>query len=436
MISETLVVKKRWTEYPEDSFKLERALADGAYEGLRRAVTDHKPDDVIEIVKASGLRGRGGAGFSTGTKWSLLPADVFPRYVVVNDDEGEPCTFKDRELTERDPHAVVEGAVMCAYAVQAAAVYIYVRGEFGLGRRRLEQAIADAEAQGLIGANIAGSDFSCPVYVHPGAGSYICGEETALLESLEGFRGQPRMRPPFFPALKGLYHQPTVVNNVETLATLPHILLNGVDWFRSMGTEKSPGPKIFSVSGHVARPANYEVPLGTPMSDLLEIAGGMIGGELKGVIPGGASSVWRRDADIALDFDTMGEAGTILGSGSVTFMNRGACMVEAALITARFFNHESCGKCTPCREGTWWGLKILERIAKGRGEAGDVDLLLDVCNQICAPSLKWVPGGVCFCLLGDSCAYAVRSAIELFRDEFDAHVAEGACPFKQEAHAS
>lgn len=436
MIEETPVVTKRWREHPDDSFTFERYRETGGYEALESAIREMKPEEIVEMVKASGLRGRGGAGFPTGDKWSFLPPDTFPRYVVVNDDEGEPCTFKDRELTERDPHSIIEGALICAYAVKAEAVYIYVRGEFALGARRLQKALNDAIAAGFIGERIAGSDFSCPVFIHRGAGAYICGEETALLESLEGYRGQPRMRPPFFPAVKGLYHQPTVVNNVETLASLPPILNSGVEWWRSMGTERSPGPKIFSVSGRINNPRNYEVPLGTPMSDLLELAGGLPeGSSLKAVIPGGASSKWLNHTDINLDFDSMAEAGTILGSGSVTFLDDTTCSVDMALNTARFFNHESCGKCTPCREGTWWGVKVLERLERGEGQTKDIDLLLEVCGMMCDPNPKWLPGGKCFCLLGDSCAYSVRSAIELFRDEFEAHVQEGRCPFRKEEEA-
>jgi NADH-quinone oxidoreductase subunit F len=424
------VVTKRFTEYPEDSFTIERYLATGGYEGLRKALGEHTPEDLVEMVKAAGLRGRGGAGFPTGAKWSFIPKDVFPRYVVVNDDEGEPGTFKDREISERDPHAIVEGALIAAYAIQAEAVYIYVRGEFNLGLRRIDQAIAEARAGGLIGSDINGSGFSCEVFTHSGAGAYICGEETALLESLEGYRGQPRLRPPYFPAVKGLYHKPTVVNNVETVSTVPHIVMKGVDWFRTMGTEKSPGPKIFSVSGHVNRPGNYELPLGTSMSEMLEIAGGMRDGHsFKAVIPGGASAPWLDTTDITMDFEALFDAGTMLGSGGVIFMDETTCMVRMALVTTRFFNHESCGKCTPCREGTWWAVKVLERIERGEGRAEDVDLLVDVCNNMSDPGPNYVPKGRCFCALGDGAAWALRSSINLFKDEYLAHVEGKGCPF-------
>lgn len=433
MRDETLVVRRRMVDHPEDSHTIARYLSTGGYRALRQALTQ-TPDDLIELVKASGLRGRGGAGFPTGNKWAFIPKDTYPKYVVVNDDEGEPCTFKDREITEKDPHSIIEGALICAYAIQAEAVYIYVRGEFALGTRRLEQAIDDATAAGLIGSNIAGAGFSCQAFVHRGAGAYICGEETALLESLEGYRGQPRLRPPFFPAIKGLYHQPTVVNNVETLATIPHIVEKGVDWFRSMGTEKSPGPKIFSISGNVERPGNYELPLGTPMQELIDIAGGIRSGRsFKAVIPGGASAPWLNTTDITMDFEALGAAKSMLGSGSVIFMDDGACMVEAALISTRFFNHESCGKCTPCREGTWWGVKVLERIEHGQGRSDDLDLLLEVTENISADGPMYAPMGQCFCALGDGAAWSLRSAINLFRDEFEAHIEQGICPIN---HAS
>ena len=431
MIDETLVVRKRLVEHPEDSFEIDRYLATGGYEGLKKALNDFSPDELIELVKASGLRGRGGAGFPTGNKWAFIPKDVKPKYVVVNDDEGEPCTFKDREITECDPHSIIEGALICAFAVGAEAVYIYVRGEFALGMKRVEKAIEQARAAGFIGDSILGSNFSCEVFVHPGAGAYICGEETALLESLEGYRGQPRLRPPYFPAIKGLYHQPTVVNNVETLATVPHIVLNGVDWFRSMGTERSPGPKIFSISGRVNKPGNYELPLGVPMAQLLEIAGGFIDdAAFKAVIPGGASAPWLNSIDITMDFEALGAAASMLGSGSVVFIDEASCVVEMALISTRFFNHESCGKCTPCREGTWWTVKVLERIEAGEGRSDDLDVLIDVTNNMSAPGPAYVPKGQCFCALGDGAAWSLRSAIQLFREDFEAHISSAGCPLK------
>ncbi|MGH2704157.1 MAG: NADH-quinone oxidoreductase subunit NuoF [Actinomycetota bacterium] len=422
-----LVVTKRYTEHPSDSHSLERALSDGAYEGLRKAVRDLTPSQLVELVTTSGLRGRGGAGFPTGMKWSFIPVDVFPRYIVVNDDEGEPGTFKDRELTERDPHALLEGALIAAYAIQAERVFIYVRGEFALGRRRLLEALATAKAKGSAGRNIAGSDFSCEVVIHRGAGAYICGEETALLDSLEGYRGQPRLRPPF-PAVRGLNGSPTVVNNVETLANLPHLVLRGSDWLRSVGTEKSPGTKVFSMSGHVAKPGNYEAPLGTRLADLIDLAGGIPGGRsLKAVIPGGASAPWLTTTDIAMDFESLAAAGTMLGSGGVVVMDETTCPVRMALVIGRFFNHESCGKCTPCREGTWWIRKVLERLERGEGRAEDADLLLSICENM-LPEAGAPASGRSFCPLGDSAAWSLRSSIKLFREEFLAHIGADRCP--------
>ncbi len=420
MPEEVRIVKRRMHDYPKDSFTLERALDDGAYEGAKRAIGEIGPDELIDLVKATGLRGRGGAGFPTGVKWSFVPKEVFPKYLVVNHDEGEPGTFKDRELAENDPHQLIEGMTIAAWAVQAEKAFIYCRGEFALGSRRLDRAIKDAYERGFLGENIHGSKFNFDIVLHRGAGAYICGEESALLDSLEGFRGQPRLRPPF-PAIKGLYGQPTVVNNTETLGNLPAIVLNGTDWFKQWGTEKSPGTKIFSVSGHVAKPANYEVPLGTSLADVLELAGGMRNGRpLKAIIPGGASAPLLTSTDIAMDFEALKEAGSMLGSGAVVFMDDTTCMVRNALVTTAFFEHESCGKCTPCREGTWWGVKVLERIEHGEGRMEDMDLLLDICEGI---------DGRSFCPLGDAASWALRSNVKLFREEFEAHVEAGRCPF-------
>ena len=423
MIDEVRMVTRRLREFPEDSWTVERALDDGAYEASRKAVTKMSADDCIALLKESGLRGRGGAGFPTGMKWSFVPKDVFPKYIVVNHDEGEPCTYKDRELAESDPHQLLEGITIAAWANQATKAFIYCRGEFALGSRRLDRAINDAYDRGLLGQGIYGSKFDLDIVLHRGAGAYICGEESALLDSLEGFRGQPRLRPPF-PAVKGLYGRPTVVNNTETLSALPHIIERGADWFRQWGTERSPGTKVLSVSGHVERPANYEVPLGTPLKDVLELAGGMLGGrELKAIIPGGASAPLLTSTEIAVDFDALKEAGTMLGSGSIVFMDETTCMVRNALVTLEFFEHESCGKCTPCREGTWWAVKVLERIEHGEGRKEDMDLLVDIANGI---------DGRSFCPLGDAASWALRSNVQLFRSEFERHVTEGRCPFEGE----
>jgi NADH-quinone oxidoreductase subunit F len=419
---EVRIVTRRLRDFPRDSWTIGRALDDGAYAAARKAVTSMSPDDVTEMVKASGLRGRGGAGFATGVKWSFVPKDVFPKYVVVNHDEGEPGTFKDREIVERDPHGVIEGITIAAWANQAGKAFVYCRGEFALGARRLDAAIRDAYDEGFLGEGIFGSAFDLDIVLHRGAGAYICGEESALLDSLEGYRGQPRLRPPF-PAVKGLYGQPTVVNNTETLATLPHILNHGVDWYRQWGTEKSPGTKVLSVSGHVRRPANYEVPLGTSLGEVLELAGGMSDGPLKAIIPGGASAPLLTSTDVDVDFESLQAAGSMLGSGAVVFMDETTCMVRNALVTTEFFEHESCGKCTPCREGTWWAVKVLERIERGEGRQADMDLLLDIADGI---------DGRSFCPLGDAASWALRSNVKLFRDEFARHVEEGRCPFGDE----
>jgi NADH-quinone oxidoreductase subunit F len=422
-----LLVTRRYAEHPEDSFTLDRALKTGGYESLKKALTTLSPDALVDMVKASGLRGRGGAGFPTGTKWSFVPKDLFPRYLVVNDDEGEPGTFKDRELTERDPHAILEGILIAAHAIQARQAYIYIRGEFGLGYRRMQRAIDEARAKGFVGTRIPGTDFSCEVVIHRGAGAYICGEETSLLDSLEGYRGQPRLRPPF-PAVRGLYASPTVVNNVETLANLPHIVAGGPQWFRTMGTEQSPGTKVFSVSGNVARPANYETTLGTTLGELIEMAGGIPGGMgLKAVIPGGSSAPWVTDTSLPMSFEGLQAAGTMLGSGGVVVMDETVCAVRMAMINTRFFNHESCGKCTPCREGTWWMRKVLERVEAGEGRPEDLDLLLGLCEDL-LPEKGAPASGRSFCPLGDSAAWSLRSVAKTFPDEFRAHVEGGGCP--------
>jgi NADH-quinone oxidoreductase subunit F len=423
MASEVLMVNQRLREFPEDSWTLKRSLDTGTYEGIKKTLKELTPDETIELVKASGLRGKGGAGFSTGMKWSFVPKDLSPKYVVINHDEGEPGTFKDREIAESDPHQVIEGIAITAWAVQANKAFVYCRGEFALGSRRLDAAIREAYESGFLGRGIHGSSFDLDIVLHRGAGAYICGEESALLDSLEGFRGQPRLKPPF-PAIKGLYGQPTVINNTETVATLPHIVTNGVDWFRQWGTEKSPGTKVFSVSGHVGRPGNYEVPYATTLQELLEIAGGMRDGKkLKAIIPGGASAPLLTSTEYRLDFESLKEAGTMLGSGAVVFMDETTCMVRNALVTTEFFAHESCGKCTPCREGTWWGVRVLERIEHGEGRMEDIDLLLDVCDQM---------DGRSFCPLGDAASWALRSNVKLFRDEFEEHVRIGRCPFEEE----
>jgi NADH-quinone oxidoreductase subunit F len=341
--------------------------------------------------------------------------------LVCNADESEPGTFKDRELMEKNPHLLIEGMILSAYAIKANTGYLYLRGEFETIQRILDRAIGEAHAAGLIGDKVAGGDFSFQLYTHLGAGAYICGEETALLSSLEGYRGQPRLKPPF-PAVEGLYACPTIVNNVETLMNVPHILKNGAPWFRQWGTEKSPGTKIFSVSGPVKRPGNYEVPLGMPLSQLLnEQCGGLREGvKVKAVIPGGSSVPLLPASmlDTGLDFEAMVAAGTLLGSGGVIVIDDRTCIVDALYNITRFYEHESCGKCTPCREGTYWMSEIFERLESGHGREKDIDLLWDVSDNIMGKS---------FCALGDAAAMPVLGAIKHFREEFEHHVIHKRC---------
>jgi NADH-quinone oxidoreductase subunit F len=380
------------------------------------------PADVIEQVKASGLRGRGGAGFSTGMKWSFVPKDSpKPRYLVVNADESEPGTFKDRELMTKNPHQMIEGIVLASYAIRAAAAYVYLRGEFAWMLPVIENAIAEAKAAGYLGRNIQGSGYDLECHLHLGAGAYICGEETALLNSLEGKRGTPRLKPPF-PAVEGLYACPTVVNNTETICAVPRILLHGPEWYRQWGTEKSAGTKLFSVSGPVRKPGNYEIPLGLPLRALLEeYAGGMKDGyTLKAIIPGGSSvpAMLPEQLDVPLDYESIAAAGSMLGSGGCVFIDDQVCMVDLALNVTKFYRHESCGKCTPCREGTHWMENVLTRIEHGEGRMEQIDELYNIADMILGKS---------FCALGDAAAMPVMSYIKLFRDEFEFHVREKRC---------
>jgi NADH-quinone oxidoreductase subunit F len=417
-----------------ESWTLRTYLANGGYEGLRKAVSMPR-EELVEQVTTATLLGRGGAGFPAGQKWSML-RKAEPVYLVVNGDESEPATFKDHQLMVTDPHQIVEGALICAYAVKAAQAFIYVRGEFALGLERMTQAVNEAYEHGAIGRNIFGSDFSIDLVIHPGAGAYICGEETALLESLEGKRGFPRIKPPYFPAAIGLYGAPTVVNNVETVSNLPWITLNGGDAFAAMGAGRSTGTRIFALSGRVNRPGNYEVEMAkTTFHDLIydERLGGGIPGErqLKAFIPGGASAPWFGPDQIgmALDQDEVGKAGSMLGSGSVIVMDEDTCAVRAAWRITRFFHHESCGQCTPCREGSGWLDKVMYRIEQGAGREEDLDLLFDVCDNI-APGLSWPPRQTTICVLGPSIPSSITSAVRMFRDEFLVHIKDGQCPFR------
>jgi NADH-quinone oxidoreductase subunit F len=397
----------------------------GGYEQWKRAVTELQPAEIVDVVSKSGLRGRGGAGFPTGRKWSFLPNNGRPRYMVCNCDEAEPGTFKDHMLLEETPHQVLEGMLLGTYAIGSRHAFIYIRGEFRRGYELFCAAVAQARAAGLVGENLFGTKTSIEVTVHRGAGAYICGEETALLNSLEGRRGEPRLKPPF-PAVKGLYGEPTVVNNVETLATLPHILRNGAEWFAKVGPERSPGYKIVSISGHVKAPGNYEVPLGTPLRELLALAGGPRDGRtIVAIQPGGGSSacLFEEHLDLGYDFDTMAQHGTMLGSGAVVFFDDSTNFVEAALALVRFYAHESCGQCTPCREGGHWLEVTLNRMLAGGGLDSDVDVLLAVAHQMT---------GINLCPLGDSIEPFLASVIKRFEAQFrsyvrrDARVAVGA----------
>ncbi len=417
----------------DDSFTVERYLATGGYEGLRKALT-MTPEAVAAEVDAASLLGRGGAGFPAGRKWSMLRKDPVT-YMVVNGDESEPATFKDHLLIERDPHQLVEGVLIAAYALQVTQAFLYIRGEFALGLERVTQAVNDAYAQGAAGRDIFGSGFSLDVVVHPGAGAYICGEETALLESLEGKRGFPRIKPPFFPAAVGLYGQPTVVNNVETMSNLPWIVRNGGAAFAALGAGRSTGTRLFALSGRVKNPGTYELEMvKTTFRDLIYapvLGGGIRGGnELKAFIPGGVSAPWfgPDKVDLPLGQDEVGEAGSMLGSGSIVVMDSADCMVRAAWRITKFFARESCGQCTPCREGSGWLERVLYRIEHGGGREEDLDLLLDVSDNI-SPGLQWPPQQTTICVLGPSIPSSIHSAIAMFRDEFLVHVKEGGCPY-------
>jgi NADH-quinone oxidoreductase subunit F len=431
MTATTKIVSTRFDD--DQGHTLARYLATGGYEGLRAALAK-APDDVTAEVKTASLLGRGGAGFPAGVKWGFCPPGMWPRYVVINGDESEPGTHKDRVLMERDPHQVIEGALICAYAVSAAQVFLYVRGEMALAQERIAQALNDAYEAGYVGRGICDTTFSCDVVLHWGAGAYIVGEETALIESLEGNRGMPRLKPPFFPAAKGLYQQPTVVNNIETVSNLPWIVQNGGQAFADIGAENSRGTRLFAVSGHVERPGVYEVDFGTTtFRDLLfdpELGGGISGGrELKCFIPGGASSPWffPEHLDVPLEAGAVDGAGSMLGSGAVVAMDETTDVVRACHRMVGFFSRESCGKCTPCREGTSWLERILGRIVDGHGRPTDLDLLLDVCDNI-SPGLEWPPKMTTICPLGPSAVSPITSALGRFRDEFEAYL-DAAAPY-------
>jgi len=409
----------------EGGHLLSSYLERGGYQGLKKALS-MTPDSIIDEVKRSGLRGRGGAGFPCGLKWSFVPKDhPKPKYVVCNADEGEPGTFKDKVILECDPHMLLEGMAIACLSIGAEAGYIYVRGEFVRAIKILEKAVREARRDGYLGRNVMGSGKKIDIFVHSGAGAYICGEETGLLESLAGHRGHPRLKPPF-PAVVGAFDSPTILNNVETLACVPHIITRGADWFTSIGPNpKNTGTKLFAVSGHVRKPGVYELPMGYNLKDLIEkVCGGIPDGRsIKAVIPGGSSAppLKPEEIDVSLDFDTLAAMGTMLGSGAVIVVDDSVCMVKLTQRITRFYAHESCGQCSPCREGTHWLDLIMKRIEEGNGREGDLELILDICQGMM---------GTTICVLSDACAMPVKAFVEKYRDEFEAHISRGRCPMR------
>jgi NADH-quinone oxidoreductase subunit F len=398
--------------------QLKTYVADGGFATWKKVVTSTQPQEVVQQVKDSGLRGRGGAGFPTGVKWSFLPNNIWPHYVVANADESEPGTFKDREILESNPYQFIEGLMIASFAVEAHDAYVYFRGEFAQIARKFEERLVELKEKGYLGDKLFGTAYSLNIHVHLGAGAYICGEETALLESIEGKLGQPRLRPPF-PAVKGLFDKPTVINNVETLANLPIILGKGVAYFRSQGTEKSPGTKIFSLSGRVKNPGNYELPLGTTFRELIyKYGGGIIDdAKVKAIMPAGASSslipATEAALDTPMDYESVPALGAQLGSASVIILDETVNISDLVESTVHFFKHESCGKCTPCREGTYWMFHITERINHGTASKEDIELLKTVASQM---------QNKCFCALGEFSITAVLSGIQHFRADFEARV--------------
>jgi NADH-quinone oxidoreductase subunit F len=416
----------------DDSHTLSRYLETGGYVALKKALGMF-PEKVAAEVDAASLLGRGGAGFPAGRKWSMLRRSPIS-YLVVNGDESEPATFKDHYLVERDPHQLIEGVVIAAYALQVSQAFIFLRGEFALGLERVQQAVNDAYAHGALGSKIFGSDFSLDIVVHPGAGAYICGEETALIEALEGKRGFPRIKPPFFPAVTGLYGEPTVVNNVETMSNLPWIVNNGGAAFAALGEGRSTGTRLFALAGRVKNPGVYEVEMvKNTFRDLIydpQFGGGLIDDKkIKAFIPGGVSAPWFGPdlIDLPLGQDEVAEKGSMLGSGSVVVLDEDSCVVRATWRITKFFSRESCGQCTPCREGSGWIERAMYRIEHGGGRLEDLDLLLDLCDNI-SPGLLWPPQQTTICVLGPSIPSSVNSAISMFRNEFIAHIEHGGCP--------
>jgi NADH-quinone oxidoreductase subunit F len=416
----------------DDSFTLERYVTTGGYVALKKALTMF-PEAVASEVDTASLLGRGGAGFPAGRKWSMLRKSPIS-YLVVNGDESEPATFKDHYLIERDPHQLIEGVIIAAYALQVSQAFIFLRGEFALGLERVQQAVNDAYAHGALGPKIFGSAFSLDIVVHPGAGAYICGEETSLIEALEGKRGFPRIKPPFFPAVTGLYGEPTVVNNIETLSNLPWIVNNGGAAFAALGGGRSTGTRLFALAGRVKNPGVFEIEMvKNTFRDLIydpRLGGGILGDRaIKAIIPGGVSAPWFGPEllDLPLGQDEVAEKGSMLGSGSIVVMDETSCAVRATWRIVKFFSRESCGQCTPCREGSGWLERVLYRLEHGGGRVEDLDLLLDLSDNI-SPGLTWPPQQTTICVLGPSIPSSINSAITMFKDEFLEHVHHGGCP--------
>jgi len=407
------------------SHTLDSYLKRDGYKTLANKVAKLKPGEVLEEVKKSGIRGRGGAGFPAGIKWSFLPKDSSkPIYLICNGDEGEPGTFKDRVILEENPHMLIEGMILSCYAINAKHAYIYIRGEYGFSFKRTQAAVNEAYKAGYLGKKLPGTDYVCDITVHKGAGAYVVGDETGLMNSIEGKKGQTRNKPPF-PAIEGLYQCPTIINNVETLASVPWIITNGGDAYHSIGTEKSTGTKLLSISGHVRKPGVYEVDLGYPFMDFLnKDCGGVLGGrKLKAVIPGGSSTPVLKPEDcenMTIDYESIAEAGSSLGSGAIMIIAEGTCMVKTLAVLTHFYHHESCGQCTPCREGTGWLNKIVNRIEAGKGKMEDIDLLTNITKHIASHTI---------CPLGDAACGPVDSFVKQFRDEFVEHIEKGGCPF-------
>lgn len=419
------ILTVRMDAHPSDSHTLSRYLATGGYEALTKALHDMSREDIIEEVKTSNMRGRGGAGFPTGVKWGFL-APTEPRYLVVNCDESEPGTFNDRQLTERDPHQLLEGIIISSYALGVNHAFVYIRGEYPKAARRLQRAVDEAYEAGYLGADVRGSGFSLDVTLHLGGGAYICGEETALLNSLEGRRGEPRLKPPF-PAVEGLYAKPTIVNNVESISNIPWITTNGGAAYAAIGPERSAGTKMLSISGHIAKPGNYEIVMGMTWRELIfDIGGGIPDGRaLKAWIPGGASAPWfvpDEHLDTIVSIDDVAANGSMIGAGAVVVMDETTNVVAAAHRIVRFFAHESCGQCTPCREGTSWLEAVLKRILDGNGRPEDIDLMLDISDNI-SPGLKWPPAMTTICPLGPSTVSPITSITRWFRPELESMIA-------------